>query len=82
MTAFFGVVLYYDEDVAIESLTLAGCFVGCNVQYPTNSKLLYITSLGATISITKDGKPALLEAAKAATLPDIVAEEVCSPLQM
>lgn len=80
VTAFLGVILEHDKDVAIESLTLAGCFIGCNIQYPTDSKLLRITSLGATISITKDGEAVLLDAAKAAVLPNIVGEKVSSGL--
>ena len=75
MTAFLGVILDNDKDVAIESLTMAGCFVGCNIQYPVTSKLLRITSLGASISIAKNGEAALLDAAKAAVLPNAIEEE-------
>ena len=75
VTAFLGVILDYDKDIAIESLTLAGCFVGCNIQYPATSKLLRITSLGASISITKDGEAALLDIAKAAVLPNAIEEK-------
>ena len=75
VTAFLGVILDNDKDVAIESLTLAGCFVGCNIQYPATSKLLRITSLGASISIAKNGEAALLDAAKAAVLPNAIEEK-------
>lgn len=75
VTAFLGVILDDDKDVAIESLTLAGCFVGCNIQYPATSKLLRITSLGASISIAKNGEAALLDAAKAAILPNAIEEK-------
>ena len=82
VTAFLGVTLDDGKDVEIESLTLAGCFVGCNIQYPTDSKLLRITSLGATISITKDGKAVSLDAARASVLPDIVGEKVSGGLTL
>ena len=75
VTAFLGVILDYDKDIMIESLTLAGCFVGCNIQYPATSKLLRITSLGASISIAKNGKAALLDVAKAAVLPSAIEEK-------
>ena len=75
VTAFLGVILDYDQDIAIESLTLAGCFVGCNIQYPATSKLLRITSLGASISIAKNGEAALLDIAKAAVLPNAIEEK-------
>ncbi|KAL8821966.1 MAG: hypothetical protein Q9191_007208, partial [Dirinaria sp. TL-2023a] len=80
VTAFLGVVLDYDKDIAIESLTLAGCFVGCNIQYPAASKLLRITSLGASISIAKNGEAGLLDAAKAAILPNPVEENVAGKI--
>ena len=75
VTAFLGVILENDKGVAIESLTLAGCFVGCNIQYPASSKLLRITSLGASISIANNGEAALLDAAKAAVLPNAIEEK-------
>ncbi|KAI9842409.1 MAG: hypothetical protein M1837_007154 [Sclerophora amabilis] len=82
VTAFLGVTLAADKDIAIDSLTLVGCFVGCNVQYPADSKLVRITSLGATISITKKGEAVLLDVAKAAVLPSVIAEEVGSSLAL
>ena len=82
VAAFLGVVLDADTDFGIDSLTLVGCFLGCNVQYPSDSRLIRITSLGATISITKSGEPALLDVAKASVLPSVIAEEVASSLAL
>ena len=82
VTGFLGLNLAEDQDVLIDSLTLVGCFVGCNIAYPTDSKLVRITSLGAAISITKKGDAVLLDAAKAAVLPSAVAEEVSTSLEL
>ena len=54
VSAFLGVTpLDYDKDVEIESLSMAGCFLGCNIQYPADTKLIRITSLGATIGTVR-----------------------------
>ena len=82
VTGFLGLNLAEDQDVLIDSLTLVGCFIGCNIAYPTDSKLIRITSLGAAISITKKGEAVLLDAAKAAVLPSAVAEEVSTSLEL
>ena len=82
VTGFLGLNLAEDQDVLIDSLTLVGCFIGCNIAYPTDSKLIRITSLGAAISITKKGDAVLLDAAKAAVLPSVVAEEVITSLEL
>ena len=82
VTGFLGLNLAEDHDVLIDSLTLVGCFIGCNIAYPTDSKLIRITSLGAVISITKKGDAVLLDAAKAAVLPSAVAEEVSTSLEV
>lgn len=82
VTAFLGLNLAEEEDVLIDSLTLVGCFIGCNIAYPTDSKLIRITSLGAAISISKKGDAILLDAAKAAVLPSAVAEEVSTGLEL
>ena len=82
VTGFLGLNLAEDQDVLIDSLTLIGCFIGCNIAYPTNSKLIRITSLGAAISISKKGDAVLLDAAKAAVLPSAVAEQVSTSLEV
>ena len=82
VTGFLGLNLAEDQDVLIDSLTLVGCFIGCNIAYPTDSKLIRITSLGAAISITKKGDAVSLDAAKAAVLPSAVAEDVSTSLEL
>ena len=82
VTAFLGLNLAEEEDVLIDSLTLVGCFIGCNIAYPTDSKLIRITSLGAAISISKNGDAVLLDAAEAAVLPSAVAEGVNTSLEL
>ena len=76
VSAYLGTIL--DIDVVIDSLTLVGCFIGCNRFFPINSKVLQITSLGATISISRSGESFLMDAPKAALLPDVIAETLGS----
>jgi len=51
LSAYIGAVFDDDEKINLDSLSLTGLLIGCNIEYPPN--LLTISQLGATLTINK-----------------------------
>ena len=82
VTAFLGATLSADGDEEIDSFSLGGCIFGCNLHYPADWKLIWITSLGATISTSMKGEAVVLNDATAALSPTTMPELGRVPLAL